>query len=505
MVKKMHTISHIKNLLQQRKLGAVELAKDILVKLENNPFGATLCVDHEATLFEANKAQELIDSGVNKPLLGVPVMHKDVLVTKNWKTTAGSKILSNYKSPFDAEVVKRLSGSGMICFGKTSCDEFAMGSANQNCAFGKCFNPWDPRAIPGGSSGGSAAAVASGIVPAATGTDTGGSIRQPASMCGVTGIKPTYGRVSRWGLIAYASSLDQAGPIARSVLDCALLLDSMIGFDSKDSTSLDIPAENFSNNLDDPFESGTLSKPLTGIRIGVPEEYFSVGLANDVAIAVKNGIKSLENLGATIKKVFLPATNYAVAAYYVIAPAEASSNLSRFDGVRFGHRSSVANSLSDLYINSRTEGFGEEVRRRILVGTFVLSHGYYDAYYMQALKVRRLVSLDFEDAFKGCDLVLGPTSPTAAWDHDKSPNITGKNDIAGVPKEYLADIYTVGASLGGYPAISIPCGFSEVDNAKRPIGLQLIGPKLHEKVILKCAHMFQKDTDWHTLSPNKEI
>ncbi len=499
----MLTISHIKNLLQKKKLGAVELAKDILVKLEDNPFGATLCINHEATLTEAQKAQELIDSGSDKALLGIPVMHKDVFVTKNWKTTAGSKILANYKSPFDAEVVSKLSKSGMICIGKTSCDEFAMGSANQNCAFGKCFNPWDTKAIPGGSSGGSAAIVASGILPAATGTDTGGSIRQPSSMCGVTGIKPTYGRVSRWGLIAYASSLDQAGPIARSVLDCALLLDSMTGFDKKDSTSLNLPPENFSNDLDDPFEGATQLKPLDGLRIGIPGEYFSVGLDNDVAIGVKNGIKILENLGARIKKISLPATNFAVAAYYVIAPAEASSNLSRFDGVRYGYRSQDTPDLEQLYLNSRTEGFGNEVRRRILVGTFVLSHGYYDAYYLQALKVRRLVTLDFENAFKSCDLVVGPTSPTVAWNHDKSPTIFGKEDIAGVPKEYLADIYTVGASLGGYPAISIPCGFSEVDNAKRPVGLQLIGPKLHEKVILRCAHMFQKCTDWHTQSPNK--
>ena len=498
----MLTINEIKNLLQTRKLSTVELVKDILVRLENNPFGAILSINQEASLSQAKKAQKLIDSGDKRILTGIPIMHKDVLVTKDWNTTAGSKILSNYMSPFDAEVVYRLSENGMICLGKTSCDEFAMGSANQNCAFGKCFNPWDQRAIPGGSSGGSAAVVSAGLVPASTGTDTGGSIRQPAAMCGVTGIKPTYGRVSRWGLIAYASSLDQAGPIARSAFDCAILLDAMAGFDKKDSTSLCVPNESFSNNLDIPFESGNISKPLTGIHIGVPDEYFSDALDNDVAISVKNGIKSLESMGAKIKKISLPTTKYAVAAYYVIAPAEASSNLSRFDGVRFGHRSIDSKSLNELYINSRTEGFGEEVRRRILVGTFVLSHGYYDAYYIQALKVRRLVTMDFEEAFKSCDLIIGPTSPTVAWDHHKSPDIKNNIGVEGVPSEYLSDVYTVGASLGGYPAISIPCGFSEFDNVKRPIGLQLIGPKLQEKLILKCAHMFQKNTDWHTHSPN---
>jgi aspartyl-tRNA(Asn)/glutamyl-tRNA(Gln) amidotransferase subunit A len=281
------------------------------------------------------------------------------------------------------------------------------------------------------------------------------------------------------------------------------MLDAMVGFDEKDSTSLNIPHENFSNDLDKPFENATISKPLIGIRIGVPKEYFSAALDDNVAISVKNGIKSLEDLGAKIKEISLPTTNFAVAAYYVIAPAEASSNLSRFDGIRFGHRSKEFQNLNELYTNSRTEGFGEEVRRRILVGTFVLSHGYYDAYYMQALKVRRLVTLDFEDAFKNCDLVVGPTSPIVAWDHDKSPSLGNNDGLEGVPSEYLADIYTVGANLGGYPAMSIPCGFSQIQNAKRPIGLQLIGPKLHEKVILKCAHMFQKSTHWHTCSPNK--
>lgn len=498
----MLTITEIKNLLQTRKLGAVELVEDILAKLETNPYGATLCLNQEATLDQAKKAQKLIDSGDKRTLVGVPIMHKDVLVTKEWNTTAGSKILSGYKSPFNAEVVNRLSDNGMICLGKTSCDEFAMGSANQNCAFGKCYNPWDPRAVPGGSSGGSAAVVSAGLVPAATGTDTGGSIRQPAAMCGISGIKPTYGRVSRWGLIAYASSLDQAGPIARSALDCAILLDAMSGFDKKDSTSLNVSNESFSDNLDTPFESGNVTRPLAGLSLGVPEEYFSEALDNDVAVSVKNGIKSLESMGAKIKTISLPTTKFAVAAYYVVAPAEASSNLSRFDGVRFGHRSVNNKSLNELYINSRTEGFGEEVRRRILVGTFVLSHGYYDAYYIQALKVRRLVTMDFEEAFKSCDLIIGPTSPTVAWDHNKSPNIKNNIGVVGVPSEYLSDIYTVGASLGGYPAISIPCGFSQFDRAKRPIGLQLIGPKLCEKIILKCAHMFQKNTDWHLHSPN---
>ncbi|OUW04225.1 MAG: aspartyl/glutamyl-tRNA amidotransferase subunit A [Betaproteobacteria bacterium TMED156] len=498
------TITEIKNLYSKKKLSAIELTKDILKRIEDNPYGATLCINKEASIDQAEKAQMRLEAGENGSLLGIPIMHKDVFVTRDWFTTAGSKILKNYKSPFDAEVVKNLSDKGMVCLGKTSCDEFAMGSANQNCAYGRCSNPWDSKAIPGGSSGGSAAMVAAGVVPASTGTDTGGSIRQPAAMCGVTGLKPTYGRVSRWGLIAYASSLDQAGPIARSAEDCAILLDGMAGFDKKDSTSIGISFESFSECINVPFENTSHQKPLNGIKIGLPSEYFSEGIDIKVENAVRDSIKELEKLGAQIKEISLPATKFAVAAYYVIAPAEASSNLSRFDGVKYGLRSANTKNLNDLYVNTRTEGFGKEVRRRILIGTFVLSHGYYEAYYLKALKVRRLVTLDFENAFENCDLVVGPTSPTVAWNQEESPKFFGKNnDISGVPSEYLSDIYTVGASLGGFPAISIPCGFADFENTKRPIGLQLIAPKLQEKLVLKCAHIFQKNTDWHTFTPLK--
>ncbi len=497
----MQNIRLLRKLLDSKKLSAVELAEDTLTKLKKNPYGAVLALNEISTLNQAKLAQKKIDDGFSEPTLGIPVIHKDILVTKNWVTTAGSKILENYKSPFDATVVKKLESSGLVCMGKASCDEFAMGSANQNCAFGKCVNPWETVAIPGGSSGGSAALVAGGVVPIATGTDTGGSIRQPASMCGVTGLKPTYGRVSRWGLIAYASSLDQAGPIASNAYDCGLLMNSIAGFDQKDSTSINLPKENFCRLMDENTRNST-SKTLEKITLGLPKEYFDKGVSDEVLNSVQAAVTKLEKLGAKVKEVSLPNTRFSVAAYYVIAPAEASSNLSRFDGVRFGFRADEISNLEDMYFKSRTMGFGDEVKRRILVGTFVLSHGYYDAYYVQALKVRRLIVSDFDQAFKECDFIVSPTSPTVAWDCDSTPNFCDEDSKSlDVPNEYLSDIFTVGVSLAGLPAISVPCGFGENKNANRPVGLQIIGKRFCEAQILQLADIYQSETNWHNLTP----
>ncbi|MEY4724237.1 MAG: hypothetical protein RL043_386 [Pseudomonadota bacterium] len=433
-------------------------------------------------------------------MTGLPLLHKDIFVTKGWVTTAGSKMLENYQSPFDAEVVERLAKAGMVTLGKASCDEFAMGSANQHCAYGPCTNPWDETRIPGGSSGGSAAAVAAGLAPAATGTDTGGSVRQPAAMCGITGIKPTYGRVSRWGMVAYASSLDQAGAMARTAQDCAWMLNAMAGFDPKDATSLERPSEDFARLFDQPLAQSTDSQPLAGLRVGLPKQFFGPGLSSEVRTVVDRAIEQLQALGAVALEVDLPRTELSIPAYYVIAPAEASSNLSRFDGVRYGHRTQHASDLETLYRRSRTEGFGLEVQRRILIGTFVLSHGYYDAYYLQAQKVRRLIAQDFQTAFQSCDVILGPVAPTAAWP-------IAQMDSQDPMTEYLADIYTLGASLAGLPAMSLPCGFVATDapSARRlPVGLQLIGPQFQEAQLLAVAHAYQQATDWHYQTPKKE-
>ena len=384
-------------------------------------------------------------------------------------------------SPYDATVVERLASAGAVCLGKTNCDEFAMGGANENSHFGATRNPWDPAAIPGGSSGGSAAAVAGGLAPLATGTDTGGSVRQPAAMCGITGIKPTYGRVSRWGMIAYASSLDQGGAMGRSAHDCAVLLGAMAGFDPRDSTSAERAAEDFSRELD---------RPLAGLRIGLPKEFFGEGLHDDVRAALESAFERLRALGATLVDVSLPQTELAIPAYYVRAPAEASSNLSRFDGVRYGHRAENPSDLADLYRRSRAEGFGAEVKRRILIGAYVLSQGYYDAYYLQAQKLRRLIADDFSRAFEQVDLIAGPVSPTVAWDigtqtHDPVAN-------------YLADIYTLPASLAGLPGMSVPAGCGA---RGRPVGLQLIGRPFDEARLLNVGHQFQQVTDWHQRRP----
>jgi aspartyl-tRNA(Asn)/glutamyl-tRNA(Gln) amidotransferase subunit A len=493
-------LAGLRKALDSGMVSAVELTQDYLDAIAKDQHGAVLAVNAEASLVQAQAAQAQIDADQAGLLTGLPLLHKDIFVTKGWATTAGSKMLEHYQSPFDAEVVSRLAQAGMVTLGKASCDEFAMGSANQHCAYGPCTNPWDESRIPGGSSGGSAAAVAAGLAPAATGTDTGGSVRQPAAMCGITGIKPTYGRVSRWGMVAYASSLDQAGAMARTAQDCAWLLNAMAGFDPKDSTSLERPSEDFSRLFDQPMAESTDSQPLKGLKVGLPKQFFGPGLSAEVRTVIDAAVAQLQALGAVALEVDLPRTDLSIPAYYVIAPAEASSNLSRFDGVRYGHRTQDASDLETLYRRSRTEGFGLEVQRRILIGTFVLSHGYYDAYYLQAQKVRRLIAQDFQAAFQGCDLILGPVAPTVAWP-------IAQMDSQDPMSEYLADIYTLGASLAGLPAMSLPCGFvsSEASSGRRlPVGLQLIGPQFQEAQLLAVAHAYQQATDWHYQTPEKE-
>lgn len=484
------TLKQLSVLLHEKKISAAELAQLYLARIQQSDLNAFLHVDQELTLQQARTADQRLAQNDSTPLTGVPIAHKDIFVTRGWRATAGSKMLENYTSPFDATVVEHFNNAGMVNLGKLNCDEFAMGSSNENSYFGAVKNPWDKTAIPGGSSGGSAAAVAARLTPAATATDTGGSIRQPASLCGVTGIKPTYGSVSRFGMIAFASSLDQAGPIAQTAEDCALLLNAMTGFDPRDSTSLERPKEDFSRDLE---------KDLKGLRIGIPREYFSSGLAPDVEQAVRAALAEYEKLGATLVDISLPKTELSIPVYYVIAPAEASSNLSRFDGVRYGHRAADYKDLADMYKKSRAEGFGEEVKRRILVGAYVLSHGYYDAYYLQAQKIRRLIADDFQNALSGpnrqCDVIMGPVSPTVAWDLGAKANDPVAN--------YLADIYTLSTSLAGLPGMSIPCGFGQGEkNARRPVGLQIIGNYYDEAKLLNVAHQFQRVTDWHQRTPD---
>ena len=490
-----NSLTELSRALATRQISAVELAQLFLERIESaRELNAFIEVAPERTLEAARAADARIASGDAGPLTGVPVAHKDVFVTRGWHSTAGSKMLAGYESPFDATVVERLARAGMVTLGKTNMDEFAMGSSNENSAFGPVRNPWDTRAVPGGSSGGSAAAVAARLAPAATATDTGGSIRQPASFSGVTGIKPTYGRVSRYGMIAFASSLDQGGPMAQSAADCALLLNAMAGFDERDSTSLAREDEDFGRYLDKPWgASGSADKPLADLRIGLPNEYFGAGLADDVRAAVDAALKEYEALGATLVPVSLPKTELSIPVYYVIAPAEASSNLSRFDGVRYGHRAAQYGDLLDMYKKSRAEGFGPEVKRRILVGTYVLSHGYYDAYYLQAQKIRRIIAQDFQEAFHHCDVIMGPVAPTVAWD------IGAKGDDP--VQMYLADVYTLSVSLAGLPGMSVPCGFGAGAGAKRPVGLQIIGNYFNEARMLQIAHAYQRATDWHQRAP----
>ena len=476
--------------IRNRHTSATEVAQHFLQRAKaQQALGAFLALDEDITLAQAQAQDAALAAGQAGPLAGVPIGHKDVFVTRDFPTTASSRMLAGYRSPFDATVVTRLAEAGCVTLGKLSCDEFAMGNGNESAAIAPVGmdapapvrNPWDTQRVPGGSSGGSAAAVAARMVAAATGTDTGGSIRQPASFCGITGIKPTYGRASRYGMIAYASSLDQAGPMAHSAEDCALLLSVMCGPDTeRDATSLDVPAENFTRQLGDSIE---------GLRIGVPAQFFADGLADDVRTAIDAALKEYEKLGATLVPVQLPRTQLSVPAYYIISPAEASSNLSRFDGVRYGHRTANPVDLQDLYKKSRAEAFGDEVQRRIMIGAYVLSEGYYDAYYLQAQKIRRLIANDFQAAFKDCDVIAGPVAPSVAWQ---------LGDKADPLASYLADVFTLPASLAGLPAMSLPVGFGA---QQMPVGLQLIGNYLQEGRLLNVAHRFQQVTDFHQAEP----
>jgi aspartyl-tRNA(Asn)/glutamyl-tRNA(Gln) amidotransferase subunit A len=479
--------------LREGRASSVELVGEHLARIERQAaLGAFLHVDAEGALQAARAADAARAGGATSALLGLPLAHKDVFVTRDMPTTAGSRMLAGYRSPFDATVVARLREAGAVCVGKTNMDEFAMGSSNENSAFGPVRNPWDTRAVPGGSSGGSAAAVAARLVPAATGTDTGGSIRQPAAFCGITGIKPTYGLCSRYGMIAYASSLDQAGVMARSAWDCALVLGAMVGFDPRDSTSVQHAVPDYTAALDAPREGADAARPLAGLRIGLPREWFAQGLADEVEQAVREALRQLRALGAQLVDIDLPRSALSVAAYYILAPAEASSNLSRFDGVRYGHRAEQYTDLAEMYANSRAEGFGPEVKRRILTGAYVLSHGYYDAYYLQAQKIRRLIAQDFLAAFGSCDLIAGPVAPTVAW------NLGEKADPLA---NYLADVHTLPASLAGLPAMSLPAGFGREEHARRPVGLQLVAPHFGEARLLHAAHQLQRATDWHLRAP----
>jgi aspartyl-tRNA(Asn)/glutamyl-tRNA(Gln) amidotransferase subunit A len=477
------TVAQLATQLRDKKVSATELARHFLARgAQHAALGAFLAVDEDVTLAQAGAADARIAAGDNAPLLGVPIAHKDIFVTKDFPSTAGSKMLDGYRSPFDATVVSRLADAGCVSLGKLNCDEFAMGSSNENSAFKLASNPWDTSRIPGGSSGGSAVAVAARLAPATTGTDTGGSIRQPASFCGITGIKPTYGRASRYGMIAFASSLDQAGPMARTAEDCALLLSAICGPDAdRDSTSLELPAEDFTKSLGESIE---------GLRIGVPKEFFGEGLAADVRVAIDGALKEYEKLGARLVEVSLPRTELAIPVYYIIAPAEASSNLARFDGVKFGHRAKDYSDLLDMYKKTRAEGFGDEVKRRIMIGTYVLSHGYYDAYYLQAQKIRRMIADDFQQAFQQCDLIAGPVAPTVAWKLGEH----GNDPLA----DYLADVFTLPGSLAGLPGMSVPCGFGA---GGMPVGLQLLGNYFAEARLLNAAHRFQQATDFHTRAP----
>ena len=491
----LHTmgVAELGRALAERKASSVEVTQALLARAQADTHGAFLTIDADAALASARAADTKRESGAqgaDHPLLGVPLAHKDIFVTLESATTAGSKMLEGYKSPFDATVVARLKAAGAVSLGKLNCDEFAMGSANENSAYGPVRNPWDATRVPGGSSGGSAAAVAARLVPAATGTDTGGSIRQPASFTGVTGIKPTYGVCSRFGMIAFASSLDQAGPLARSAEDCALLLSAMSGFDERDATSVQQPPQDFHAQMLTARDGATASQPLKGLRIGLPKEFFPAALAADVGGRVREALAQMEKLGATLVDVSLPRTELSIPVYYIIAPAEASSNLSRFDGVRYGHRAAQYGDLMDMYKKSRSEAFGPEVKRRIMIGTYVLSHGYYDAYYLQAQKLRRMIADDFQACFKQCDVIAGPVAPTVAWKLGEQ----GGDPV----KAYLADIFTLPGSLAGLPGMSVPAGLGE---GGMPVGLQLLGNYFAEGTLLHAAHALQTATDFHLQRP----
>jgi aspartyl-tRNA(Asn)/glutamyl-tRNA(Gln) amidotransferase subunit A len=477
------TMIQIADQLAKQETTATALAQAYLTHIDqmNPSLNALIHLDHDKTMAQAAQADILRAQGDTRRFLGVPLVHKDLFCQRTWPATCASKMLANFVSPYDAHVVEQCDAAGFITLGRANMDEFAMGSSNENSYFGPVHNPWDLKASPGGSSGGSAAAVAARLTPVATASDTGGSIRQPASHCGITGIKPTYGIVSRFGMIAYASSLDQGGVMAQTAEDCAHMLNVIAGFDERDSTSLNRPKEDYTQSL---------AAPLTGLRIGLPKEYFGQGLSSDVAMVVADTVKVLTQLGAQCLDISLPNTAYAPPAYYIIAPTEASANLSRYDGVRYGHRAASYRDLDDLYAQSRSEGFGLEVKRRIMVGNYVLSHGYYEAYYKKAQKVRRLLSDDFKRAYEQCDVILGPVAPTAAGD------LGVKNtDPSAV---YLSDIYTLAPNLAGLPALSMPAGFAA---NLRPIGVQLIGNYFTEALLLQIAHQFQQVTAFHQNQP----
>ena len=477
-----YTIAKLIKGLQNKEFSSVELTQHFLDRISqlNDDYNAVITVTSEQALSAAALADQRLANGDAPAMCGVPILHKDIFCTNGVRTSCGSKMLDNFVPPYDATVVENFARDGAVMLGKTNMDEFAMGSSNETSFYGPVKNPWATDSVPGGSSGGSAAAIAARLAPGATATDTGGSIRQPAALCGISGLKPTYGRVSRWGMIAFASSLDQAGPMARTAEDCAIMLNCMASFDEKDSTSV---------NQSVPDYTASLGNSIKGLKIGIPKEYFSEGLDPGTEIAVRKALADLEAQGAQLVEISLPNSHLSVPAYYVIAPAEASANLSRFDGVKYGYRCDDPKDLQDMYCRSRTEGFGEEVQRRILIGTYCLSAGYYDAYYGKAQQVRQLIQQDFSDAFKSVDLIMGPTCPSPAFKFGAK----GDDPVA----MYLEDIYTIATNLAGLPGMSVPCGMVE----EKPVGLQIIGNYFDEALMLNVAHQFQQITDWHNQAP----
>jgi aspartyl-tRNA(Asn)/glutamyl-tRNA(Gln) amidotransferase subunit A len=480
------TLRELAGKLAAREVSSVEVTRYFLDRIAgaNARLNAFITVDEVKSLAQARAADERIARGEAAPLTGIPIAHKDLFCAAGWRTTCGSKILENFVAPYDAHVIAEFNRAGAVLLGKTNMDEFAMGSSNETSHFGPVRNPWDLAAVPGGSSGGSAAAVAARLAPAATGTDTGGSIRQPASFTGVCGLRPTYGRVSRYGMVAFASSLDQGGALAKSAGDLATVLDVMASYDARDSTCVERPKDDY---------VGRLGEGVKGLRIGLPREYFPQDLAADVADPIVGAIEEFRRLGATVVEVGLPNQSLAVPVYYVLAPAEASSNLSRYDGSRYGYRAPEYSDLGDMYRKTRAQGFGAEVKRRILIGTYVLSHGYYDAYYLQAQKIRRLIARDFAEAFKQCDLIMGPAAPCVAYD-------VGSDKASDCVQLYLDDLYTIPINLAGLPGMSIPCGFG---HKGRPVGLQIVGNYFDEARMLAAAHAFQQATDWHEHCPKE--
>lgn len=482
------SLKRLGDMLQAKTISSVELTQSFLARISqyNPSINAYISLDESKTLAQAKAADARIAAGNVAPLTGIPIAQKDIFCAKDWRTTCGSKMLANFIAPYDAHIVSQFDAVGAVNLGKTNMDEFAMGSSNETSYFGGVKNPWSFDRVPGGSSGGSAAAVAARLCAAATGTDTGGSIRQPASLCGLTGLKPTYGVVSRFGMIAFASSLDQAGPMAKSAEDCALMMNVMAGFDERDSTSLNREKEDYTKDL---------NKPLAGLKVGLPKEFFAEGLDASVGKVIETAIAEYKKLGAEIVEISLPNTGLSIPVYYVLAPAEASSNLSRYDGVRYGHRAAEYTDLMDMYCKSRAEGFGAEVKRRILIGTYVLSAGYYDAYYLKAQQIRRLIAQDFVEAFKKCDVIMGPAAPSTAFKAGEKVD----DPVA----MYLQDIYTISTNLAGLPGMSVPAGFAQSDDGKSlPVGLQIIGNYFDEARMLNVAHQYQQVTDWHVQAPD---